>query len=103
MDVKPAKGVRVKVGATKEAVFGEEGVEIKKIAAPDVNSSGGVLTGRTLVGFCEVEMASLDGKKHWYPMQQVLGENGEVIKEEEIPIELPSDDSEEGEEGEEEE
>jgi len=97
MDIKPTKGLRVKVNATREAVFGEEGVEIKKIAAFDASSSLGVLTGRTLVGFCEVEMASLDGKKHWYPMQQVQTENGDAIKEEEIPIEV-DDDAEEDEE-----
>ncbi len=96
MDIKPTEGLRVKVNATREAVFGEEGVEIKKIAALDASSLG-VLTGRTLVGFCEVEMASLDGKKHWYPMQQVQTENGDAIKEEEIPIEV-DDDAEEDEE-----
>jgi hypothetical protein len=45
-----------------------------------------LLTGRTLVGYCEVEMSALDGKRHWYPIDQILAENGDTLKEEEIPI-----------------
>jgi len=91
MDVKPTMGLKVMVNATREAVFGEEGVEIRKIAAPAPSSNSGVLTGRTLVGFCEVEMNSLDGSRHWYPMQQVRSESGDTIKEEEIPLEVDAE------------
>src|SRR5438132_11178793 len=86
MEVKPTQGIKVKVNATREALFGEEGVEIKKIASPQERNNLGVLTGRTLVGYCEVEMAALDGQKHWYPIDQMLAENGDILKEEDIPI-----------------
>lgn len=86
MEVKPTRGLKVKIEATREAVFGEEGVEIKKSPPLNGNNDLGVLTGRTLVGYCEVEMASLDGRKHWYPIEQTLAENGDRLKEEEIPI-----------------
>jgi hypothetical protein len=95
MDVKPTNGVRVRVSATREAVFGEEGVEIREITTLDASHSAGVLTGRTLVGFCEVEMGSLDGKRHWYPMQQMQTEAGDTIKEEEVPIEIDEEEDEE--------
>ena len=32
MDLKPAKGIKVKVEADKEAVFGDESVQVKKVA-----------------------------------------------------------------------
>src|SRR5690242_11865392 len=86
MEVKPTQGIKVKVNATREALFGEEGVEIKKIAPPQETHNLGVLTGRTLVGYCEVEMAALDGQKHWYPIDQMRAENGDTLKEEELPI-----------------
>ena len=86
MEVKPTKGLKVSVDATREALFEEEGVDIKRISPFKGKSSLGVLTGRTLVGYCEVEMSDLDGKKHWYPIDQILAENGDALKEEEILI-----------------
>lgn len=104
MDVKPSKGLKVKVRATREAVFGDEGVEVKLIAAPSGKAASGVMTGRTLVGFSEIEMAGLDGKKHWYPVDQLTTEDGEKIVEEELIIEVPpedpGDETAEGDEGE---
>jgi hypothetical protein len=97
MDVKPSKGLKVKVNAAREAVFGEDGVEVKKIASPSGKEAAGTLTGRTLVGYAEVEMTELDGKGHWYPLDQMLTEKGEKVVEEEIAIEVPED-SEEDEE-----
>lgn len=102
MDVKPSAGVKVKVSATREAVFGEDGVEVKTVSAPSGGASSGVLTGRTLVGFTEVEMAGLDGKKHWYPVEQMMTDKGERVVEEEVPVEMPSDDSGDEEDSEEE-
>jgi hypothetical protein len=93
--LKPSKGLKVKVNAAREAVFGDEGVEVKKIVAPAGKNAAGVLTGRTLVGFAEVEMMEMDGKKHWYPVDQLSSENGRQIVEEEIPIEVPEDSGEE--------
>ena len=101
MELKPAKGLKVKVNADREAVFGEEGVDIRRLSNPKDNGQLGVLTGTTLAGYCEVEMPSMDGKKHWYPIEGLVGEKGEKIVEEEIPIddEMASDeDSEEEEE-----
>jgi hypothetical protein len=89
MDVKPSSGLRVKVKATREAVFGEDGVEVRSTAALSGKAASGVMTGRTLVGFSEVEMAGLDGKKHWYPVDQLTTENGDRMVEEELPIEMP--------------
>jgi hypothetical protein len=86
MEVKPIQGLKVMVNATREALFGEEGVEIKKLPSPQEKNSPGVLTGRTLVGYCEVEMSALDGQKHWYPIDQMAAENGDTLKEEELPI-----------------
>ncbi len=97
MEVKPTRGLKVKIEATREAVFGEEGVEIKKGPPLNGNNDLGVLTGRTLVGYCEVEMASLDGRKHWYPIEEMLAENGDSLKEEEIPIPVEDSDDEEDE------
>ena len=96
MDAKPVKGLKVKVNASREAVFGEDGVEVKRVA-PSGKPSAGTLTGRTLVGYAEVEMTGLDGKNHWYPVEQMLTEAGERVVEEEMVIEVPED-SEEDEE-----
>jgi hypothetical protein len=97
MDVKPSKGLKVKISASREAVFGEDGVEVKKIASPSEKAAG-TLTGRTLVGYAEVEM---DGKSHWYPVDQMLTDKGEKVVEEEIPIEIPPDSESESDEEEE--
>ena len=83
------------VNAQREAVFEDESVSIKRTSLPDDGSKAGVLTGTTLAGFCEVEMPSLDGKKHWYPVKDLRGEHGEQIVEEEIPIDVEEDDEEE--------
>jgi len=96
MEVKPAKGVKVNCNPSKEALFGEDGVEVKKASIPSGKHRLGVLTGRTLAGFAEVEMGGLDGKNHWYPTDQMLTDKGEKVVEEEIVIEEPADDGEEG-------
>lgn len=93
MEVKPAKDLKVNCNPTKEAIFGEDGVEVKKASVPAGKHRMGVLTGRTLAGFAEVEMAALDGKKHWYPTDEMLTDKGEKVVEEEIPIEVPADDA----------
>ena len=93
MEVKPAKGLKVNCNPTKEAIFGEDGVEVKKASVPAGKHRLGLLTGRTLAGFAEVEMTGLDGKKHWYPTEEMLTEKGEKVVEEEIPIEEPADDA----------
>ena len=90
MELKPAKGIKVKVNAVREAIFGDESVGVQKVTISD-GSRSGVMTGRTLVGFCEVEMPKLDGRSHWYPVGDLTGEHGEKIVEEEIPIELDED------------
>ncbi|MDG6898196.1 MAG: hypothetical protein JRM99_04090 [Nitrososphaerota archaeon] len=90
MELKPAKGIRVKVNAQREAIFGEESVGVQKATLSD-GARSGVMTGRTLVGFCEVEMPKLDGQNHWYPIEDLTGEHGEKIVEEEIPIEMDED------------
>lgn len=94
MEVKPAKGVKVNCNPSKEAIFGEDGVEVKKASVPSGKHRLGVLTGRTLAGFAEVEMGGLDGKKHWYPTDEMLTDKGEKVVEEEIVIEEPADDGE---------
>jgi hypothetical protein len=86
LEVKPTKGLKVKVNAQREAIFGDESVRVNRIAIPNDGSKMGVLTGTTLAGFCEVDMPSLDGKKHWYPIGDLSGEHGEQIVEEEIQI-----------------
>ncbi len=91
MELKPSKGIRVFVNAQREAVFGDESVAIKKVSLPDDGSRAGVLTGTTLAGFCEVEMPSLDGKRHWYPVGDLSGEHGEQIIEEETQIDGEKD------------
>ena len=45
MDVKPSKGLKVKVNAVREAVFGEDGVEVKKAAIPTGKKAAGTMTG----------------------------------------------------------
>ncbi|MDA4120948.1 MAG: hypothetical protein OK404_00900 [Thaumarchaeota archaeon] len=101
MDLKPASGLKVKVNAKREAVFGDESLAVQKTTLNDGHKSG-VLTGVTLAGFCEVDMPTLDGRKHWYPIEDLEGEHGEKIVEEEIPIKLDQEESEETEEAEEE-
>ncbi|HLQ21104.1 MAG TPA: hypothetical protein VK127_02230 [Nitrososphaerales archaeon] len=86
MELKPVKGLKVRVHASREAVFGEEGVGIEKVSFRSENTTLGTLTGMTLAGFCEVEMTDLDGRKHWYPIESLKGENGEMLVEEEIEI-----------------
>lgn len=68
---------------------------MKKASIPNAKQRLGVLTGRTLAGFTEVEMAALDGNKHWYPTEQMLSEKGEKVVEEEIVIEEPADNADE--------
>ena len=87
MELKPTKGLAVKVNARREAIFGDESVNVQKVNI-DNGAREGVMTGRALVGFCEVEMKKLDGHNHWYPIEDLAGEHGEKIVEEEIPIEL---------------
>ncbi len=74
------------MNAQREAVFGDESVSVRRVTLNDGNRVG-VMTGVTLAGFCEVEMPKLDGRKHWYPVGEVTGEQGEQFIEEEIPIE----------------
>jgi hypothetical protein len=91
LELKPAKGVKVHVTAQREAVFGDETVTVQR-ATINNGKNAGVMTGHVLAGFCEVEMLSLDGHKHWYPIEDLTGEHGEKIVEEEIPIELNEED-----------
>ena len=74
------------MNAQREAIFGDESVSIQKISLND-GLRVGEMTGLTLAGFCEVEMPKLDGKKHWYPIGDLVGEHGEAVVEEEIAIE----------------
>jgi len=92
MAVKPAKGIKVKVEADKEAVFGEESVQVKKVALPNDGGRNGVLTGTVIAGYCEVDMPSLDGRRHWYPVDGLVGEHGEKIVEEELELPVETDD-----------
>jgi len=94
MEVKPAKGLKVNCNPTREAIFGEDGVEVRKASVPVGKHRLGLLTGRTLAGFAEVEMTGLDGKNHWYPTDEMLTDKGEKVVEEEIAIEEPADDGE---------
>lgn len=98
MELKPSKGLKVLVNAQREAIFGDEAVSVQKIKLNDGNKWG-LMTGQVLAGFCEVDMQKLDGRRHWYPIDDLAGEHGEKIVEEEIPIEL----DEAGDEGSEEE
>ena len=95
MEVRPAKGQKVNCNPSREAIFGEEGVEVKKAAIPAGKHRLGIMTGRTLAGFAEVEMEGLDGKTHWYPTEEMLTDKGDKVVEEEIVIEEPADDGEE--------
>ncbi len=88
MELKPVKGLKVRVYATREAVFGEEGVGIEKVSFQSEKNTLGTLTGMTLAGFCEVEMPDLDGRRHWYPIESLKGEDGEKLVEEEIQIKV---------------
>ena len=90
MELKPSKGLRVQVNARREAVFGDESVSVQQVTIGN-GANLGVMTGRTLIGFCEVEMLKLDGRSHWYPIEDLTGEHGEKVVEEEIPIEMPDD------------
>src|SRR5271169_189669 len=91
MEVRPTEGLKVNCNPAKEAIFGEDGVEVKKASIPAGKHRLGLLTGRTLAGFAEVEMEALDGKKHWYSTDEMLTEKGEKVVEEEIVIEEPAD------------
>ena len=82
MELKPAKGLKVVVKADREAIFGDESVSIQKVSVGEGNR--GIMTGLVLAGFCEVDMQKLDGRKHWYPIENLFGEKGEKIVEEEI-------------------
>ncbi len=90
MDQKPSKGLKVQVNAQKEAIFGDESVSVQKVVLT-TGRNVGVMTGHTLAGFCEVDMQGLDGRKHWYPIEDLSGEHGEKIVEEEIPIDMGDD------------
>jgi hypothetical protein len=94
MEVRPTKGLKVNCDPAREAIFGEDGVEVTKASIPAGKHRLGVLTGRTLAGFAEVEMAALDGKNHWYSTEEMLTEKGEKVVEEEIVVEELSDDGE---------
>lgn len=97
MELKPAKGLKVRVNADREVVFGEEAVQVRNVGFTKDDGHQGVLTGTTLAGYCEVEMPSLDGKRHWYPIEGLVGEKGEKIVEEEIQLdeEISDEDDEE--------
>jgi hypothetical protein len=92
MEVRPTKGLKVNCNPAREAIFGEDGVEVKKATIPAGKHRLGVLTGRTLAGFAEVEMGALDGKTHWYSTEDMLTEKGEKVVEEELVVEEPADD-----------
>ena len=90
MELKPSKGLKVHVNAQREAIFGDESVSVQKVTINN-GSDLGVMTGRTLIGFGEVAMQKLDGRIHWYPIDEMTGEHGEKIVEEEIPVDLDED------------
>jgi hypothetical protein len=92
LEVRPTKGLKVNVNAKREAIFGDESVAVNHVSLPNDGSRSGVLTGITLAGFCEVEMPSLDGKKHWYPIEDLSGQRGEQIVEDEIQLDEAEDD-----------
>ena len=89
MDAKPSKGLKVKVNARREAIFGEESVSIQKIALTEANRSG-VMTGLCVAGFCEIDMQKLGGK-HWFPVGDLQGEKGEKVVEEAMAVDVPGD------------
>jgi len=101
MELKPAKGLKVQVDSDKEAIFGDEAVQVKTIALPKDKARNGVMTGIVLAGYCEIEMPALDGKKHWYPIEKLVGEKGEKIVEEELALPEDPEDSEGSEDSEE--
>lgn len=90
MELKPSKGLRVRVNARREAIFGDESVSVQTISLGE-GARGGVMTGRTLIGFGEVEMQELDGRAHWYPIDELAGEHGETVVEEQVQVDLPED------------
>lgn len=90
MELKPSKGLKVVVNARREAIFGDESVSVQAISLGE-GSRAGVMTGRTLIGFGEVEMQKLDGQNHWYPIDELAGPHGEKIVEEQIQVDLPED------------
>lgn len=90
MELKPTKGLKVSVNAHREAIFGDESVNVQTTKLGDVDRTG-VLTGRTLIGFAEVEMKKLDGQSHWYPIEDIVGEKGEKLVEEEIQVDMDDD------------
>ncbi len=96
LEVRPSKGLKVKVNAQREAIFGDESVAINRVSITDDESKMGVMTGAALAGFCEVEMPALDGKKHWYPVDDLAGEHGEKVVEEEVMVDIVEDDEQEG-------
>jgi len=96
MDVKPSKGLKVKISAAREAIFGEDGVEVKKVKAQPGKEPTGTMTGRTLVGYAEVETDPPESSKHWYPVEQLKTENGDAIVEEEIQVDMSEGSSDEG-------
>jgi hypothetical protein len=100
MELKPAKGLKVKVDADKEAIFGEEAVQVRNVTLPKDDGRIGIMTGTVLAGYCEVDMPTLDGKKHWYPVDKLTGEKGEKIVEPEIALPEEPDGSEESEDSE---
>jgi len=87
LDLKPTKGLKVSVNAKREAIFGDESVAIQEVALENGQRTG-VMTGIVIAGYGEVEMAGLDGRRHWYPVEDLSGENGEKIVEEEIPVDM---------------
>lgn len=93
MGQKPEKGSKVVVKATKEAVFGEDEVKIKKITVPEGKKVTGLLTGNVIAGYCEVENTSLDGEKHWFPIEQLYTLEGEQLEEENVPLDISEDSS----------
>jgi hypothetical protein len=97
MELKPAKGLRVVVNARREAVFGDESVSVHKTAIGEGGREG-IMTGSVLAGFCEIDMPRLDGCRHWYPVEDLVGEHGERIVEEEVPVELEDERDETGDE-----
>ncbi len=92
MELKPSKGLKVKVNATREVIFEDESMSVKRVSLPD-KSRGGVLTGVTLAGYSQVTMPELDAKQHWYPIDSLIGEHGEKIVEEEIEVDLEEDEA----------
>ena len=90
MELIPSKGLKVRFGARREAIFGDESVSVQPVTIGN-GANLGVMTGRTLIGFCEVEMQKLDGHNHWYPVEDLAGEHGEKIVEEEVPVEMDED------------